>query len=124
VAAAKDAAAHGEAPPPAAVAAAVLHSEQIYHAQCTYVLRDAQVTERELALLRNLRTQLGLSEEQARRIEQEVEHLLKVDAPQTGASAAPEPPAVPTEPAPAVAAASPAGDVAPAAGPDAPKDPA
>lgn len=85
--AAADRAAEGGAAPAPAPAAAVLHSEQIYHAQCTYVLRDAQVTERELALLRNLRTQLGLTEEQARRIEQEVEQLLKVDAPQTGASA-------------------------------------
>jgi hypothetical protein len=85
--AAADRAAEGGTAPAPAPAAAVLHSEQIYHAQCTYVLRDAQVTERELALLRNLRTQLGLTEEQARRIEQEVEQLLKVDAPQTGASA-------------------------------------
>jgi hypothetical protein len=67
-----------------ASSAATLHAEQIYHAQCTYVLRDSQVTEREMALLRNLRTQLGLGEEQARRIEEEVERLLKVDAPQTG----------------------------------------
>ena len=67
--------------------AATLHAEQIYHAQCTYVLRDAHVTEREMALLRNLRTQLGLGEEQAQRIEQEVERLLKVDAPQTGHAA-------------------------------------
>jgi hypothetical protein len=76
-----------------AAQAAVLHAEQIYHAQCTYVLRDAQVTERELALLRNLRTQLGLTEDQARRIEQEVEVLLKVDAPETGNAATPPPPA-------------------------------
>ncbi|HUR25738.1 MAG TPA: hypothetical protein VM327_06980 [Candidatus Thermoplasmatota archaeon] len=80
-------------PEPQVAAAATLHAEQIYHAQCTYVLRDAQVTERELALLRNLRTQLGLSETQARRVEQEVEQLLKVDAPQTGSSATPHPPA-------------------------------
>ena len=64
--------------------AATLHAEQIYHAQCTYILRDAQVTEREMALLRNLRTQLGLAEAQARRIEEDVERLLKVDAPETG----------------------------------------
>jgi hypothetical protein len=73
----------------AAVAAAALHAEQIYHAQATYVLRDAKVTDRELAFLANLRTQLGLSPETARRIEEEVERILKVDVPETGASAAP-----------------------------------
>ncbi|MFA5945050.1 MAG: hypothetical protein WC876_11370 [Candidatus Thermoplasmatota archaeon] len=73
-----------DGPAPEATAAALLHAEQIYHAQCTYVLRDAQVTEREMALLRNLRTQLGLSEAQARRVEEDVERLLKVDAPETG----------------------------------------
>lgn len=88
VAAAQDSKAEGAPAAPASQAAAVLHAEQIYHAQCTYVLRDAQVTERELALLRNLRAQLGLDEGQARRIEQEVEQLLRVDAPQTGSSAA------------------------------------
>lgn len=80
----------------AAVSAAALHAEQIYHAQATYVLRDAKVTDRELAFLANLRTQLGLSEATARRIEEEVERILKVDAPQTGASATP--PAVPPTP--------------------------
>lgn len=60
---------------------------EVYHAQCTYVLRDAQVSERELAFLRNLRNQLGLSEAQARTIEQNVERVLNVDAPQTGTSA-------------------------------------
>lgn len=80
----------------AAVTAATLHAEQIYHAQATYVLRDAKVTDRELAFLANLRTQLGLSEATARRIEEEVERILKVDAPQTGASAAP--PAAPPAP--------------------------
>jgi hypothetical protein len=72
---------------PAAPAAAVLHAEQIYHAQATYVLRDAKVSDRELAFLANLRVQLGLSEAQARRIEETVERILKVDAPQTGHSA-------------------------------------
>jgi hypothetical protein len=72
----------------AAMSAAVLHAEQIYHAQATYVLRDARVTDRELAFLANLRQQLGLSEEQGRRIEEEVERILRVDAPQTGTSAA------------------------------------
>jgi hypothetical protein len=52
-----------------------------------YVLRDANVTDREMEFLRNLRTQLGLSEAQARTIEESVERTLKVDAPQTGASA-------------------------------------
>lgn len=73
----------------AAASAAQLHAEQIYHAQATYVLRDAKVSERELAFLNNLRQQLGLSPEQARRIEEEVERILKVDAPETGHSAAP-----------------------------------
>jgi hypothetical protein len=85
----------------AAVAAAALHAEQIYHAQATYVLRDAKVTDREMAFLANLRTQLGLSEATARRIEEEVERILKVDAPETGASAAPpvaQPPAEPPSP--------------------------
>ncbi|MHB1262695.1 MAG: hypothetical protein ACYC2H_13390 [Thermoplasmatota archaeon] len=81
------AAAKSEEPAPQTAAAATLHAQQIYHAQCTYVLRDAQVTDRELALLRNLRTQLGLTEEQARAIEEDVERLLKVDAPQTGQEA-------------------------------------
>lgn len=62
---------------------------EVYHAQCAYVLRDATVTDRERAFLANLRDQLGLSPEEARRIEQEVETLLKVDAPETGASAGP-----------------------------------
>ena len=102
VAAARDGKADGAGAPagPGAGEAAVLHAEQIYHAQCTYVLRDAQVTERELALLRNLRAQLGLGEEQARRIEQEVERLLEVDAPQTGSSAPPAAPSGATTPSP------------------------
>ncbi len=66
---------------------AAQRAAEVYRAQCTYVLRDAQVTERELAFLRNLRGQLGLGEGQARAIEEEVERALKVDAPQTGASA-------------------------------------
>lgn len=82
----------------AAVAAATLHAEQIYHAQATYVLRDAKVTDREMAFLHNLRTQLGLSEGTARRIEEEVERILKVDAPETGASAAPPTAQPPLEP--------------------------
>ncbi len=57
---------------------------EIYHAQCTYVLRDAHVSDRELRFLQNLRAQLGLAEAEARRIEEEVERILKVDAPQTG----------------------------------------
>lgn len=77
----------GAEPAPATAAAAMQHLEQIYQAQCTYVLRDAHVTDREMALLRNLRSQLGLSDEQARRIEEDVERLLKVDAPQTGQAA-------------------------------------
>lgn len=82
----------------AAVTAAVLHAEQIYHAQATYVLRDAKVTDRELAFLANLRQQLGLSEAQGRRIEEEVERILKVDAPQTGSSAALPPVSPPSPP--------------------------
>jgi hypothetical protein len=84
VAAAASAGDPGAKPAQQESSAATLHAEQIYHAQCTYVLRDAHVTDREMALLRNLRSQLGLSDEQARRIEQGVERLLKVDAPQTG----------------------------------------
>lgn len=64
---------------------------EIYQAQCTYVLRDAHVSEREMALLRNLRAQLGLTDGQARAIEERVERILHVDAPQTGATAATEP---------------------------------
>lgn len=66
---------------------AAQRAAEVYRAQCTYVLRDAQVTEREMAFLRNLRGQLGLSEAVARGIEESVERTLKVDAPQTGASA-------------------------------------
>lgn len=76
---------------------------EVYHAQCTYVLRDAQVSERELAFLRNLRTQLGITDAQARTIEQNVERLLKVDAPETGTSGKPQP-ATPSEPVAARAA--------------------
>lgn len=59
---------------------------EIYHAQCSYVLRDANVTDREMALLRNLRTQLGLSATEARRIEDKVERILRVDSPRTGST--------------------------------------
>lgn len=66
---------------------ALARAAEVYHAQCSYVLRDAQVSEREMAFLHNLRTQLGLSEAQARAIEEKVERLLKVDSPRTGATA-------------------------------------
>ena len=56
----------------------------IYHAQTTYVLRDAQVSGRELAFLRSLRVELGLSGAEARRIEERVERILQVDSPVTG----------------------------------------
>lgn len=59
---------------------------EIYQAQCMQVLRDAHVTPREMAFLRTLRAQLGLSDGQARGIEERVEHILHVDAPETGAS--------------------------------------
>lgn len=73
--------------PPATDAAALTsRAAEIYRVQCNHVLRDATVTERELALLRNLREQLGLTEGQARSIEEEVERRLHVDAPETGAS--------------------------------------
>lgn len=58
----------------------------IYRSQCSHILRDAQVTPREMALLRSLREQLGLTETQARAIEEQVERRLHVDAPETGAS--------------------------------------
>jgi hypothetical protein len=94
-----------------------LHAEQIYHAQASYVLRDAKVTDRELAFLRNLQTQLGLGDAAARRIEEEVEGLLKVDDPRTGHfSATPSP-----SPATAVVRAPPA---ARPANPPAPRVPA
>ncbi|MEK6975265.1 MAG: hypothetical protein AABY18_02870 [Candidatus Thermoplasmatota archaeon] len=73
-------------PRPAEGDAALARAAEVYHAQCTYVLRDAQVSEREMAFLRNLRTQLGLSEAQARAIEEKVERILKVDAPEMGAT--------------------------------------
>ncbi|MEK6985047.1 MAG: hypothetical protein AABX89_01520 [Candidatus Thermoplasmatota archaeon] len=58
----------------------------IYHAQATHILRDGNVSDREWAFLRSLRDQLGLSEAQARRIEEEVERSLGVDDARTGAS--------------------------------------
>lgn len=73
-------------PRPAGGDAGLARAAEVYHAQCTYVLRDGNVSEREMAFLRNLRDQLGLSEAQARAIEEKVERLLKVDAPQTGAT--------------------------------------
>lgn len=66
---------------------ALSRAGEVYHAQCTYVLRDGNVSDRELAFLHNLRAQLGLSEAEARGIEEKVERLLRVDAPQTGATA-------------------------------------
>jgi hypothetical protein len=92
---------------------AIDRAAEVYHAQCTYVLRDGNVSERELAFLRNLQAQLGLAPEMARAIEEEVERLLKVDAPQTGSSAggsAGQGPVtaavVPTTPATAIPAAT------------------
>lgn len=129
------AAAKSEEPAPQSAAAAALHAEQIYHAQCTYVLRDAQVTDREMALLRNLRAQLGLSEERARRIEEDVERLLKVDAPQTGQAAVGAVRATPDTAAQAAEVASgdldvrraakePPAGTSPAPAPGPPRDPA
>lgn len=63
----------------------------IYHAQVAYVLHDANVTDREMKLLRNLRAQLGLSAEEAREIEQKVENMLHVENARTGESAAQSP---------------------------------
>lgn len=65
---------------------------EIYRAQATYVLRDAQVSDREMAFLRNLRGQLGLADAQAQAIEEQVERTLKVDSPRTGASSESAPP--------------------------------
>ncbi len=62
-------------------------TEEIYRAQVVYVLRDAQVSDREWQFLRNLRDQLGLKEAAARRIEEEVERSLRVDDPRMGRSA-------------------------------------
>jgi uncharacterized membrane protein YebE (DUF533 family) len=59
---------------------------EIYHAQASYVLRDANVSPREIAFLHALRAQLGLSSREAQHIEERVEALLRVDAPQTGRS--------------------------------------
>ncbi|HUR62175.1 MAG TPA: hypothetical protein VM286_07410 [Candidatus Thermoplasmatota archaeon] len=59
-------------------------SREIYQAQATHVLRDAQVTDRELQFLRTLRDQLGLSEAEAQRIEEAVERELGVDDERTG----------------------------------------
>jgi hypothetical protein len=66
---------------------AVRRALEVYRAQATYVLRDAKVTARELSLLRNLREQLGLSEAQARAVEEDVERTLHIDAPETGRKA-------------------------------------
>lgn len=59
---------------------------EIYHAQVSYVLRDARVSDRELKILQHLREHLGLSAAEAKRIEQRVEALWRVDSPRTGAS--------------------------------------
>ena len=73
--------------PPQNVDGGSKHAEEIYHAQASYVLRDAKVTDRELTFLRNLREQLGLSEATARRIEEQVERLLEVDDARLGQQA-------------------------------------
>ncbi|MEA3191488.1 MAG: hypothetical protein QOD77_2070 [Thermoplasmata archaeon] len=59
-------------------------AREVYHAQVAHVLRDAAVTDREWAFLHRLRAELGLAEDEAKGIEQEVERLLKVDDPRTG----------------------------------------
>lgn len=68
---------------------ATTRGEEIYLAQVTYVLRDANVTERERAFLANLRQEMGIAPERARAIEEEVERRLGVDHAATGASAGP-----------------------------------
>lgn len=70
--------------PTAAGKDGLLPAEEIYHAQATYILRDAKVTDRELAGLRNLRTQLKISEARAREIEEDVERILHVDDARLG----------------------------------------
>ena len=67
-------------------------AREIYRAQATYVLRDAQVTDRELQFLRELRSQLGLSEAEAQSIEESVERRLGVDSERTGQGEAPSRP--------------------------------
>ncbi|HEX2066169.1 MAG TPA: hypothetical protein VHI93_05085 [Candidatus Thermoplasmatota archaeon] len=67
---------------------------EIYRAQATHVLRDATVTDREMAFLRTLRDQLGLSAAEAQAIEEGVERRLGVDDARTGQA----PPALPAEP--------------------------
>ncbi len=96
---------------------AIDRAAEVYHAQCTYVLRDAQVSERELAFLRNLQAQLGLADQTARAIEEEVERLLKVDAPQTGDSGAGKDKDAAATPVEAVPAAREAPPADPPAGP-------
>lgn len=63
-------------------------AREIYHAQVTYVMRDAQVTERERRFLDHLRGQLQLSLDEAGRIEAAVARLLH---PEAGAGAASPP---------------------------------
>lgn len=48
---------------------------EIYQAQASYVFRDENVTHRERAFLKNLRTQLGLSEAEAVVIERQVQAM-------------------------------------------------
>lgn len=59
-------------------------AREIYQVQATHVLRDAKVTDREMAFLRTLRDQLGLAETEARAIEEGVERNLGVDDARTG----------------------------------------
>lgn len=61
-----------------------LRAREVYRVQCTYVLRDEAVTDRELAFLVQLRSQLELSEDEAHGIEDEVEHALGVDDARLG----------------------------------------
>jgi hypothetical protein len=82
-------------------------AREIYQAQATHVLRDAKVTDREMAFLHALRDQLGLSAPEAEAIEETVERTLGVDSDRTGqrhpaaalAPAPPAPQAPPTSPA-------------------------
>ncbi|MEA3202733.1 MAG: hypothetical protein QOI63_399, partial [Thermoplasmata archaeon] len=80
-------------------------AREIYQAQATHVLRDAKVTDREMAFLRSLREQLGLKAAEAEAIEEAVERTLGVDSERTGqrpAVRAPAPapvrPAAPAKP--------------------------
>jgi hypothetical protein len=83
-------------------------SREIYQAQATHVLRDARVTDREMAFLHTLRDQLGLSAAEAEQIEESVETTLGVDSDRTGQvhipaplrvlRQAPPPPAAPPVP--------------------------